>query len=95
MQSINSEAGSLVDTKELLEFIDTMDVGETGNVDQSVSIMESEQIVNGQDNIDPKSVSQFSSFMSSHEGESSAMDPSTNEQEFSKFPIEGSTQRHD
>ena len=26
MQSINSEADSLVDTKELLEFIDTMDV---------------------------------------------------------------------
>ena len=28
MQSINSEADSLVDTKELLEFIDTMDVRE-------------------------------------------------------------------
>ena len=95
MQSINSEADSLVDTKELLEFIDTMDVGETGNVDQSVSIMEPEQIVTGQDNVDPKSESQFSSFMSYHEGESSSMDPSTNEQEFSKSPIEGSTQRHD
>ena len=45
MQSINSEADSLVDTKELSEFIDTMDVGETSNVDQSVSIMEPEQIV--------------------------------------------------
>ena len=95
MQSINSEADSLVDTKELLEFIDTMDVGETGNVDQSVSIMEPEQIVTGQDDIDPKSESQFSSFMSYHEGESSSMDPSTNEQEFSKSPIEGSTQTHD
>ena len=95
MQSINSEADSLVDTKELLEFIDTMDVGETGNVDQSVSIMEPEQILTGQDNIDPKSKSQFSSFMSYHEGELSSMDPSTNEQEFSKSPIEGSTQRHD
>ena len=95
MQSINSEVDSLVDTKELLEFIDTMDVGETGNVDQSVSIMEPGQIVTGQDNIDPKSESQFSSFMSYHEGESSSMDPSTNEQEFSKSPIEGSTQRHD
>ena len=95
MQSINSEADFLVDTKELLEFIDTMDVGETGNIDQSVSIMEPEQIVTGQDNIDPKSESQFSSFMSYHEGESSSMDPSTNEQEFSKSPIEGSTQRHD
>ena len=95
MQSINSEADSLVDTKELLEFIDTMDVSETSNVDQSVSIMEPEQIVTGQDNVDPKSESQFSSFMSYHEGESSSMDPSTNEQEFSKSPIEGSTQRHD
>ena len=94
MQSINSEADSLVDTKELLEFIDTMDVGETGNVDQSVSMMEPEQIVTGQDNIDPKSESQFSSFMSYHESESSSMDPSTNEQEFSKS-IEGSMQRHD
>ena len=34
MQSINSEADSLVDTNELLEFIDTMDMrDETGNVD--------------------------------------------------------------
>ena len=95
MQSIISEADSLVDTKELLEFIDTMNVGETGNVDQSVSIMEPEQIVIEQDNVDPKSESQFSSFMSYHEGESSSMDPSTNEQEFSKSPIEGSTQRLD
>ena len=45
MQSINSESDSLVDTKELLEFMDTMDVGDTSNVDQSVSIMESDQIV--------------------------------------------------
>ena len=88
MQSINSEADSLVDTKELLEFIDTMDIGETSNVDQSVSIMEPEQIVTGQDNVDPKSESQFSSLISYHEGESSSMDPSTNEQEFSKSPIE-------
>ena len=95
MQSINSEADSLVDTKELLEFIDTMDVGETSNVDQSVSIIESDQIVTGQDKVDPNSESQFSSFMSYHEGESSSMDPSTNEQELSKSPIEGSTQRHD
>ena len=29
MQSINSEADSLVDTNELLEFIDTMDIGES------------------------------------------------------------------
>ena len=95
MQSINSEADSLVDTNELLEFIDTMDIGETGNVDQSVAAIEPEQIVIEQDNVDPKSESQFSSFISYHEGESSSMDPSTNEQEFSKSPIEGSTQRHD
>ena len=95
MQSINSEADSLVNTKELLEFIDTMDVGETGNVEQSVSEMEPEQIVTEQDNVDPKSESQFSSFMSYHEGESSSMDPSTNEQEFSKSLIEGSAQRYD
>ena len=84
MQSINS--------KELLEFIDTMDMGDTSNVDKSVSKMESDQIVTGQ--VDPKSESQFSSFMS-YEGESSSMDPSTNEQELSKSPIEGSTKRHD
>ena len=95
MQSINSEADSLVDTKELLEFIDTMVVGDTSNVDKSVSKRESDQIVTGQDKVDPKSKSQFSSFMSYHEGESSSMDPSTNGQELSKFPIEGSTKRHD
>ena len=89
MQSINSEADSLVDTNELL------DIGETGNVDQSVSAIEPDQIVTEQDNVDPKSESLFSSFMSYHEGESSSMDPSTDEQELSKSPIEGSTQRHD
>ena len=41
MQSINSEADSLVDTKELLEFIDTMDVGDASEVDKSVSQKES------------------------------------------------------
>ena len=69
MQSINSETDSLVDTNGLLEFIDTMDVGETGSVDQSVSAIEPDQIVTEQDNVDPKSESQFSSFMSYHEGE--------------------------
>ena len=33
--------------------------------------------------------------MSYHEGESSSMDPSTNGQQLSKSPIEGSTKRHD
>ena len=77
MQSINSKADSLVDTKELLEFIDTMDVGDTSNVDKSASTIESDQSVTRQDKVDPKSESQFSSFMSYHEGESSSMDPST------------------
>ena len=95
MQSINSEADSLVDTKELLEFIDTMDVGDTSNIDESVSQKESDHIVTGQDEVDPKSESQFSSFMSYHEDESSSMDPSTNGKELSKSPIEDSTKRHD
>ena len=95
MQSINSEANSLVDTNELLGFINTMDIGESGDIDQSVSAIEPEQIVTEQDNVDPKSESQLSSFMSYHEGESSSMDPSTDEKELSKSPIEGSTQRHD
>ena len=95
MQSINSEADSLVDTKELLEFIDTMDVGNTSNIDESVSQKESDHIVTGQDEVDPKSESQFSSFMSYHEGESSSLDPGTNGKELSKSPIEDSTNRHD
>ena len=95
IQSINSEADSLVDTNGLLEFIDTMDIGESGDVDQSVSVIGPEQIVTEQDNIDLKSESHFSSFMSYREGESSSMDPSTDEKELSKFPIEDSTQRHD
>ena len=94
MQSINSETDSLVDTNELLEFMDTMDIGESGDIDQSVSAIEPEQIVTEQDNVDPKSESQFSSFMSYHEGESSSMDQGTDEQELSKSPIEGSTQRN-
>ena len=95
MQSINSEADSLVDTKGLLEFIDTMDVGDTSNMDESVSQKESDHTVTGQDEVDPKSESQFSSFMSYHEGESASMDPSTNGKELSKSPIEDSTKRHD
>ena len=95
MQSIDSEADSLADTKELLEFIDTMDVGDTSNIDESVSQKESDHIVTRQDEIDPKSESQFSSFMSYHEGESSSLDPSTNGKELSKSPVEDSTKRHD
>ena len=95
MQSINSEADSLVDTKEILEFIDTMDVGDTSNIDESVSQKESDHIVTGQDEVDPKSESQFSSLMSYHEGESSSLDPSTNGKELSKSHIEDNTKRHD
>ena len=95
MQSINSEAESLVDTKEFLEFIDTMDVDDTSKVDESDTQEESVHDVTRQDDIDPKSESQFSSFMSYHEGESSSLDPGTNGKELCKSPIEDSTKRHD
>ena len=95
MQSINSEADSLVDTKKLLEFIDTMDVRDASKVIESDTQEESVHDVTRQDDIDPKSESQFSSFMSYHEGESSSLDPGTNGQELSKSPIEDSTKRHD
>ena len=64
MQSINSEADSLVDTKELLEFIDTMDVRDASKVTESDTQEESVHDVTRQDDVDPKSESQFSSFMS-------------------------------
>ena len=95
MQSINSEAESLVDTKEFLEFVDTMDVVDTSKADESDTHGESVYDVTRQDDIDPKSESQFSSFMSYHEGESSSLDPGTDEMELSKSPMEDSTERHD
>ena len=95
MQSINSEAESLVDTKEFLEFVDTMDVEDTSKVDGSDTHGESVHDVTRQDDIDPKSESQFSSFMSYHEGESSSLDPGTNEMELSKSPMKDSTERPD
>ena len=95
MQSINSEAESLVDTKELLEFIDTMDVRDASKVTESDTQEESVHDVTRQDDMDPKSESQFSSFMSYHEGESSSLDPGTNGQELSKSPLEDSTKRHE
>ena len=94
MQSINSEAESLVDTKEFLEFVDTMDVDDTSKVDESDTQGESVHDVTRQDDIDPKSESQFSSFISYHEGESSSLDPGTNGKELCKSPIEDSTKRH-
>ena len=95
MQSINSEADSLVDTKELLEFIDTMDVRDASKVNETDTQEESVHDVTRQDDIYPKSESQFSSFMSYHEGESSSLDPGTNGKELCKSPIEDSTKRHD
>ena len=95
MPLVDSEADSLVDTRELLEFIDTMDVCDTSKVNEPDTQEELVHDVTRQDDIDPKSESQFSSFMSYHEGESSSMDPSTNGKELSKSPIEESTKRHD
>ena len=95
MPLVDSRADSLVDTRELLEFIDTMDAGDTSEINEPDTQEELVHDVTRQDDIDPKSESQFSSFMSYHEGESSSMDPSTNGKELSKSPIEESTKRHD
>ena len=93
MSLVDSEADSLVDTRELLEFIDTMDVSDTSKVSEPTTHEELAHDETGQDIVDPKSESQFSSFMSYHEGESSSMDPGTDEKELSKSPIEESTMR--
>ena len=101
MLSVNSEASSLVNTNEFLEFIDTMNMDDSENTKQSETTIESEQIVDSdkdpieQTSVDPKSESQFSSFMSYHEGESSSMDPSTEVKELSKSPVNDSTQKND
>ena len=95
MSLVDSEADSLVDTRELLEFIDTMDVSDTSKDNEPNSLDESAHDVIRQDIVDPKSESQFSSFMSYHEGESSSMDPGTNGKELSKSPVEASTKRDD
>ena len=102
MPSINSEASSLVNTNEFLEFMDTTEMDEAESTKQSESTEVSEQ--NGisevenpteQTNVDPSQESQFSSFMSYHEGESSSMDPSTEEIELSKYPEGESTEKND
>ena len=95
MSLVDSEADSLVDTRELLEFIDTMDVSDTSKDNEPNSQTESAHDEIRQDVVDPKSESQFSSFMSYHEGESSSMDPGTNGKELSKSPVGESTQRDD
>ena len=93
MSLVDSEADSLVDTRELLEFIDTMDVSDTSKVSEPTTHEELAHDETGQDIVDPKSESQFSSFMSYHEGESSSMDPGTDGKELSKSPIEESPMR--
>ena len=52
MLSVNSEASSLVNTNEFLEFIDTMDMDGCDNTKQSETTIKSEQIV--ESDIDPK-----------------------------------------
>ena len=99
MPLVDSEASSLVNTNEL-EFIDTIDMSKAEDTNQSEITVDSGQSSTSenpieQTSVDPKSESQFSSFMSYHEGESSSLDPSTIEQELSKSPIEESTQKND
>ena len=99
MPLVDSEASSLVNTNELLEFIDTIDMGKADSTKQSEITVNSEQSSTSdhlmeQTSVDPKSESQFSSFMSYHEGESSSLDSSTMEQELSKSPIEEGTQKN-
>ena len=91
MSLVDSEADSLVDTRELLEFIDTMDVSDTSKGNEPTTQEEVAHDETGQDIVDPKSESQFSSFMSYHEGEASSMDPGTDGRELSKSPIGEST----
>ena len=100
MPLADSEASSLVNTNEFLEFIDTMDIGKAESTKQSEIIVDSEQSSTSENPmeqtfVDPKSENQFSSFIFYHEGESSSLDPSTMEQELSKSPIEESTQKND
>ena len=100
MPLVDSEASSLVNTNELLEFINTMVMSKAEDTKQSEITVDSEQSSTSehpmeQTSVDPKSESQFSSFMSYHEGESSSLDPSTMDQELSKSPIEESTQKND
>ena len=93
MSLVDSEADSLVDTRELLEFIDTMDVSDTSKGNEPTTQEKVAHDETGQDIVDPKSESQFSSFMSYHEGEASSMDPGTDGMELSKSPIGESTMR--
>ena len=87
---VDPEASSLLNTTELLEFIDTIDMGKAESTKQSEITVNSEQSSTSehpmeQTSVYPKSESQFSSFMSYHEGESSSLDPSTMEQELANL----------
>ena len=102
MSLVDSEVSSLVKTNELLEFLD-MDMDEPESTKKSEITVDSEQASTSeilenpteQTSVDPKSESQFSSFMSYNEGESSSLDPSTMEQELSKSPVEESNEKSD
>ena len=72
-----------------------MDVSDTSKDNEPNSQEELAHDVTRQDVVDPRFESQFSSFMSYHEGESSSMDPGTNGKESSKSPIEEGTKRDD
>ena len=103
MPLVDSEESSLVNTNELLEFIDTIDMDEPESTKQSEIIVNSGQTSTSeslenpteQTSVDPNLESQFSSLMSYHEGESTSLDPSTMEQELSRSPIEESTEKND
>ena len=102
MPSINSEASSLVNTNEFLEFMDTIEMDKAENMKQSEITEVSEQTgilevenPTEQTSVGPKLESQFNSFMSYHEGDSSSMDPSTEEMELSKSPEGESTEKND
>ena len=102
MALVDSEASSLVNTNELLEFIDTMGMDEPESTKQSEIAVDSEQTSTSEisenpreQTVDPKSESQFSSFMSYHDGESSSLDSGTMEQELSKSPTRESTEKND
>ena len=92
MPSVNSEATSLVNTNDFLEFMDKIDMGESEETNQSelVETLDQSDVLEEsnpleQTSVDPESEIQFSSFMSYHESESSSLrDPSTVKQELSK-----------
>ena len=56
MPLVDSEASSLVNTNELLEFIDTMDIDECENVKQSEITVNSEQTSTSENPIEQTSV---------------------------------------